>query len=392
MRLFISPRLQAITIYRNSDMLTDIRRKDIAELYRTPILQQTAFWSIVKRKVGQQSVAMNFKINRRSVFAASEADAWIHSDILVIIRPLSKDACMAYVPYGPELMPDNEFQGMFLEELSECLRPFLPKNCCLIRYDLCWEVYWAKEKSPTVLGDVWGTEPAVRTQEMRLNFRTINWNLRKAYSNNLPTNTMFIDLQPDLETILERMKPKTRYNIRLSQRKGVVVRRGDRRDLPLWYALYTETANRNGIVLNDIRYFEAILTAKSDKTKSPAEVFFLIAELDHQPLAALILVISAHRGSYLYGASSSHHRQVMPAYALQWEAIRISKEKGCKEYDLFGISPGAEQTHQMYGLYRFKNGFGGELFQSLGCWDYPLDQNQYLQFKQLELNNRFLRS
>lgn len=370
-------------------MLTDIRKKDISELYRTPILQQTAFWSIVKSKVGQQSVALNFKINRQSVQTEPGLDGWMHSDILVIIRPLNRYASVAYVPYGPELMPDNEFQGMFLEELSECLRPYLPKNCFVIRYDLCWEVYWAKEKYATAVDDPLTNEPAVSTQEMRLNFRTINWNLRKAYSNNLPTNTMFIDLQPDLETILERMKPKTRYNIRLSQRKGVVVRRGDKRDLPLWYALYTETANRNGIVLNDIRYFEAILTTRSDKTKSPAEVFFLIAELDRQPLAALILVISAHRGSYLYGASSNQHRQVMPAYALQWEAIKISKEKGCKEYDMFGISPGAQQSHQMYGLYRFKNGFGGELFQSLGCWDYPFDEEKYLKFKQLELNNRF---
>lgn len=368
-------------------MLSNICRKDIAELYRTPILQQTAFWSIVKSKVGQQSIAMNFRISRSSLHSDVKSDEVIHSDILVIIRPVSQNSCIAYVPYGPELMPDNEFQGMFLEEISECLRSFLPKNCFMIRYDLCWEVYWAGETSFGDVKEFWRNEPAVRTQEMRLNYRTNNWNLRKAYSNILPTNTLFVDLEPDEQTILSRMKPKTRYNIKLSQRKGVVVRLGDWRDLPMWYSLYTQTAQRNGIILNDIKYFEAILTARSDKTKSPAEVYFLIAELDNQPLAAMILVISAHRASYLYGASSNEHRNAMPVYALQWEAIKISKEKGCKEYDMFGISPGAEQTHQMYGLYRFKNGFGGEIYQSLGCWDYPLDGDQYLHFKQLELRN-----
>ncbi|MDD5508340.1 MAG: peptidoglycan bridge formation glycyltransferase FemA/FemB family protein [Bacteroidales bacterium] len=369
-------------------MLSEVHKKDIDELYRTSIVQQTAFWSLVKKKIGQESLALNFKSPKSSLFTNANSDDNIHSDVLVIIQQLNNNDSIAYVPYGPELEPGNEFQGVFLEELSECLRSFLPKNCFMIRYDLCWEVFWAEDRTffdPQ--GNLIG-EPSVRSQEMRLNFNTIRWNLRKAQSNILPTNTLYLDLQPDLDTIMGRIKPKTRYNIRLSQRKGVVVRIADLADLGIWYDLYKETAIRNGIYLNDIKYFEAILTTKADKTKSPAEVFYLIAESNHKPLAAMFLIISGNRGSYLYGASSSSNRNYMATYALQWEAIKISKEKGCREYDMFGISPNKNITHPLYGLYKFKMGFGGEIFHSLGCWDYPFDAAKYNIFKSLELRTQ----
>lgn len=369
-------------------MLKEIYKKDIFELYKTPIVQQTAFWSIVKRKIGQKSIAVNFKLNKSSLFSNFKSDETVNSDILVIIQQLNSNDCIAYIPYGPELEPENEFQGIFLEELSECLRSFLPKECFMIRYDLCWEVFWAKDSNIFENNEIWQREPSVKTQEFRLNFNTINWNLRKAYSNLLPTNTLFLDLQPDIDAILERMKPKTRYNIKLSQKKGVAVRLADLNDINIWYELYKETAERNGILLNDIKYFKAILTTKSEKTKSPADVYYLIAELDNKPLAAMFLVISADRGSYLYGASSNNYRNYMPTYALQWEAMKISKAKGCKEYDMFGISPNADDTHPLYGLYKFKIGFGGEIFHSLGCWDYPIDNDKYNLYKSIELKSQ----
>ena len=62
----------------------------------------------------------------------------------------------------------------------------------------------------------------------------------------------------------------------------------------------------------------------------------------------------------------------MPTYALQWEAIRRAKAAGCLEYDMFGVAPQTDPTHPMYGLWKFKHGFGGEIFHQLGCWDYPL--------------------
>lgn len=369
-------------------MLSDVYRKDIDELYKTSIVQQTAFWSIVKRKIGLDSIALNFKSKKSNLYNGIISDSTINSDFLVIIQKVSKTDSIAYVPYGPELEPENEFQGVFLEELSESLRSFLPKNCFMVRYDLCWENFWAKESSLIDNQDNLFTEPSFKSQEIRFNFNTINWNLRKSETNILPTNTLYLDLQPEYNTILERMKPKTRYNIKLAQKKGVTVRIADLSDLNIWYSLYTETANRNGLYLNDIKYFKAILTTNADTTKSPADVYYLIAEIDNKPLAAMFLIITGNRSSYLYGASSSINRNYMATYALQWFAIRLSKEKGCKEYDMFGISPNNDVTHPLYGLYRFKTGFGGEIFRSLGCWDYPFDHEKYNIFRSFERRNQ----
>lgn len=366
-------------------MLESIERKDIAELYNTPIVQQTAFWSLVKSKLGFSTVAINFHANNSGLFYKHNSGLFINSDLLIIVQQINKSDSIAYVPYGPELEPDTEYQGAFLEELSECLRSFLPNNCILIRYDLCWESYWAKENQFYDSDGNWLGEPERFAQEIRFNFNTINKNFRKAQSNILPSNTVYLNLKPGTDDILGKMKPKTRYNIHLSNRKGVIVKVADMNSIDIWYNLYKETAIRNKIHLNDIKYFEALLSAKADNTKSPAEVQLLIAEISNTPLASMFLIISGHRGSYLYGASSNVNRNYMATYALQWEAMKIAKEKGCTEYDMFGISPNPDIFHPLYGLYKFKTGFGGDIFHSLGCWDYPLDEERYNYFKTSEL-------
>ncbi|MGM9712534.1 MAG: lipid II:glycine glycyltransferase FemX [Prevotella sp.] len=173
------------------------------------------------------------------------------------------------------------------------------------------------------------------------------------------------------------MRPKTRYNIRLAMRKGINVRQAGVEGLATWYGLYVETAMRNRLYPNDISYFQSMFASKIGYTGKGVSVFLLIAYHDDTPLAAMFLVVSAHRATYLYGASSSSMRHLMPTYALQWEAMRLAKAAGCKEYDMFGVAPCPDPSHPMYGLYKFKNGFGGEIYHQLGCWDYPLDKEQY---------------
>lgn len=366
-------------------MLSDVHHKAIEELYSTPIVQQTAFWSVVKNRLGTDTMAFNFKLRKSNLFVNPDEDKIIVSDFLVILQQIDRYHSVAYVPYGPELEPSDEFQGVFLEELSESIRSFLPKNCILIRYDLCWESYWAKEKDHFYENGIWKGEPDVRSQEFRFNFNTQNWNFRKAYSNILPSNTVFLNLSQDTDVLLRRMKPKTRYNIGLARRKGVTVRSMGLEGMDIWYRLYEETAARNRLLLNDIKYFKAVLSAKADDTDSPAEVRLLVAEYKSNPLAAMFLVITGNRGSYLYGASSSEHRNLMATYALQWEAICISKASGCTEYDMFGVSPTPDPNHPMYGLYKFKSGFGGQMHYNLGCWDYPLDEEKYTLFRASEI-------
>ena len=141
-----------------------------------------------------------------------------------------------------------------------------------------------------------------------------------------------MDLLGDESTLLARMKPKTRYNIRLAARKGVQVREGKIGDLELWQSLYLVTARRNGIFPHDPQFFRALALAG----ESDAKVRLLIAEKDDEALAAMFLSTSADGAAYLYGASSGENRQLMAPYALQWAAMLASKSEGCASYDLFG--------------------------------------------------------
>jgi lipid II:glycine glycyltransferase (peptidoglycan interpeptide bridge formation enzyme) len=100
----------------------------------------------------------------------------------------------------------------------------------------------------------------------------------------------------------------------------------------------------------------------------------------------MFLVLSKKRGTYMYGASSGIKRNLMATYAVQWEGIRLAQQAGCEEYDMFGTAPNPTSSHPMYGLYRFKSGFGGEMYHRMGCWDYPLDQEQYRAFRAQEIN------
>ena len=161
------------------------------------------------------------------------------------------------MPYGPEIEPSEENQGVFLEELSEELRRFLSKGCIALRYDLNWQSHWVTEQDFDADGE-WRGGPRKVFQEMQLNFGTANGNLFKSLTNVLPADTIVVDLAKSEEDVMGAMKAKTRYNIGLSSRHGIEVRELGFSDLPVWYSLYTETYHRNGLHVNDLRYFESV--------------------------------------------------------------------------------------------------------------------------------------
>ena len=201
-----------------------------------------------------------------------------------------------------------------------------------------------------------------------------------------------MDIERSEDQILASMKPKTRYNISLSTRKGVDVRSVGIEGLEIWYKLYCETAERNKLHVSDFNYFRTVFMEKMGNKDADVQVKLLIAYVDNIPLAAMFLILSSHRATYLYGASTTLMRNFMPTYALQWKAIQIAREHHCTEYDMFGVAPRPEPSHPMYGLYKFKKGFGGNIYHQLGCWDYPLDEEKYklLQAYEMKLQGYYL--
>jgi lipid II:glycine glycyltransferase (peptidoglycan interpeptide bridge formation enzyme) len=368
-------------------MVCRVETKEIEEIEPTNIPTQTAFWGRLKNNQGFIPGGFQLTVSEDLLYPGKIGNIKIEEDILILVRYINRDQCYAYVPYGPKLQPGFENYGKFLEELSEVLRPHLPADCIFIKYDLPWENQWAREEDFFDHGGSWKGPPPTYTQELRLNINTNNWNLQKSPSDILPTNTIFLNLKLREKELLNAMRPKTRYNIRLSERKGVSVGEYGSEKIEEWYRLYSKTALRNNLTLHHRDYFSAILTNQRYLDEN-VRVSLLMADYEGEYLAAMFLILSQERGTYLYGASSSEKRYLMPSYAVQWEAIRKAREFGCTEYDMFGCAPNASSSHPLHGLYRYKRGFGGKLYHRMGCWDYPFLKDDYELVKAQEVNNQ----
>lgn len=195
-------------------------------------------------------------------------------------------------------------------------------------------------------------------------------------------NTVMLDVSQTEEEMLTRMKQKTRYNVRLGPKKGVTVRVGGEKDWPLLYKMYAETSVRDGFVIRDEKYYQTVWKLFAKPQGEPvAEP--LIAEVEGQPVAAVFLFAFAGRAYYVYGMSIDAHREKMPTYLLQWEAMRWAKAHGCTTYDLWGAPDVFDESDSMWGVFRFKEGLGGQVVRTLGAWDFvpnPLWYATYTRF------------
>ncbi len=196
--------------------------------------------------------------------------------------------------------------------------------------------------------------------------------VRESLHNIQPPRTIIVDIKNSEEEILARMKQKTRYNIRLAEKKGVTVRAWD--DLEAFHKMMLATGGRDGFGVHSLEYYRRAYGLLHPKEMGE----ILVAEYGGKPLAALFVARNGNRAYYLYGASTNDERNRMPTYLLQWEAMKWAKARGCDEYDLWGVPDEEEATLEanfesrhdgLWGVYRFKRGFGGELQQSAQAMD-----------------------
>lgn len=186
-----------------------------------------------------------------------------------------------------------------------------------------------------------------------------------------PGRTVKTSISDD-EAMLKQMHQKTRYNVRLAQRRGVVIEHnaGDEAGIDAFYALMLDTAERNEFGIHSRAYYADFLRLFAD------DAVMLFARVDEGELGAVLIAARFGREAvYMYGASSSQHRAHGAAFLLQFEAMRWAREHGCDTYDLWGIPDDDPETvisdtkgaiagtkgDDWRGLYRFKTGFGGEI-------------------------------
>ena len=182
-----------------------------------------------------------------------------------------------------------------------------------------------------------------------------------------PARTILLDLMLDEQSLLANMKEKWRYNIRLAARKGVQVRPAQgRQDVQAWYRLLQITGQRDHFGVHSFDYYWRAwqIFAPSEQAQ------LLLAEYEGQLLAGIFVGYMARQTIYLYGASSNEHRNLMPNYLLQWEAIRWAKAKGATSYDFWGIPETDDADEAMAGVYRFKSGWGGRTVRFAGNYEY----------------------
>lgn len=311
---------------------------------------QTGFWGAFKSEFGWKPLH----------FLAGQPG----ESLLVLERPLVRGFSFAYIPRGPGAGSPGAADPRRLTDIAEALRPRLSGECVFLRVDPPW---YAEDGEGT-------TTPLPA------------YPFRKAGTDVQPPDTSVLPLRgASDEDLLSRMKPKWRYNIRYAEKKGVVVSTETGPGaVRTFYSLYRATSLRDRIALHPERYYERLVSLAGEYGDGAPDIRVWIARYRGEALAAIITSFFGDEAVYLYGASGDENRNLMPAYALQWAAVRAARDAGCGRYDFFGIPPSDDPGHPMAGLYRFKTGFGGVTRRYPGSWDYPLRKLPYGAYRAAE--------
>ncbi len=308
---------------------------------------QTKFWGLFKVRTGWQAFSCTYSF---------EEDG-ITGHLLVLRRRVARFFTFLYVPFGAAELEALPERWDALAALGRAVGRALGRTDIFVRFDLPW-----RRPSTPDLANISG--------------------LCKGTDIQVP-DTVILDITKSEDELLAGMKPKWRYNIRLSQKKGVSVRDEGIPGLQTFMDLYGETAKRDKIAIHPQSYYRTLFETASEVSKEPGPYLSLyVARHEGDALAGIIVLHMGRRATYLYGASSDKKRNVMPAYALQWHAITEAKERGEETYDFFGIPPeGHDASHPMAGLFLFKTGFGGDIVHRYGAYDLEFRPIVYRMFR-----------
>lgn len=298
---------------------------------------QTWEWGEVKSRVGWAPTRLLFSENGKPCAAAQ-----------VLRRQLPRTPLgILYVPKGPALdYQDTTLSGSTLVALEDYARR---ERSVFVKID------------PDVEANA-PTAACLRERGWRVSAEQIQYR-----------NTVRLDLAKSEQELQEAMKPKWRYNIRLAEKKGVRVEGGSEADLKLFYEMYVETGARDSFLVRRFPYYRDVWSTMMRGNLA----HMLLARVGSETIAGLILFIFGRSAWYFYGASRSAHRDLMPNHLLQWEAIRWSKARGCQAYDFWGAPDRLSEDEPMYGVYKFKMGFGGEFVERVPAHDFVISPVLY---------------
>lgn len=177
----------------------------------------------------------------------------------------------------------------------------------------------------------------------------------KKSTNIQPKKTLILDITKSEKELLKQMHHKTRYNIRLAERKNIKIKK-NKKDFEKFWKLLQQTSKRDGFGSHPKEYYKKML-------KIPGVELFLALQKT-RVIAANIVVFYKKTCIYLHGASDYQCRNLMAPYLLQWHQILEAKKRGCVKYDFWGID-----EKKWPGVTRFKKGFSGKEINYPGAYD-----------------------
>lgn len=335
----------------------------ISQLAR-PHLLQTAEWAKAKEPFGWSAHRKTWQDENGNFVAAAQI---LQRSIALPIP--GRSVCMLYVPKGPLLKDwaDKQLRNRVLNDLGDFARE---EGAFFIKIDPDLAYGHGLPGDPDARENPVATEFVTELKSVGWQFSNEQVQMR---------NTMLITVNKTEEQLLAAMKQKARYNLRLAERKGVKVRRGSPADFSELFKMYAETSVRDGFVIRSEGYYREVW----DRFYEAGMLTPLIAEVEGQAVAGLMLFVFAKQSWYLYGMSRDLYRDWMPNYLLQWEAIKASQAAGCETYDLWGAPDEFNESDPMWGVYRFKQGLGANEARTIGAWDLPLKPFTYRLYTQV---------
>ncbi len=314
------------------------------------ILQSWEWGEFKRATTGWQPIRLAFERDGKIVAMASVG---VRS-----VGPLK----VIYVPKGPAL--DYDDHALVLEVLRHLQRLARHHRAIWLKID---PDVIAATGVPANVGtseDSTGDTPNPTGQAFMRTLREQRWR----YSGDQVQfrNTIVIDLRQSEDALLAAMNQSTRRKIRIAQRESVSFRTGTVGDLPILYDLYSITGARDEFLIRPPEYYEQAWRVFIEAGLAHP----LIAEVNGQPIAHVILFHFGRKCWYFYGASSDAQRDRMPNYLLQWEALRWAKAQGYALYDMWGAPDVFAESDALWGVYNFKRGFRGTVTRHIGAWDY----------------------
>jgi len=197
-------------------------------------------------------------------------------------------------------------------------------------------------------------------------------------------HTLIIDIDKEEKEIMANMKSKWRYNIRLAEKKGVRIKQAETvEEIGEFWELLKQNSIDNSFSTHSKEYYHRQLEILSGEDME----VLLLAKKGKKTIAANLVGFYGPTAYYLHGAMNRQYSNLMAPHLLQWHSIKLAKDRGCKNYDMFGIaSPSVKKDHPWQGFSRFKRGFAPEtqITSYPGAYFIGINQAKFAAYKSIK--------